>query len=204
VSATGIASRISVFVVFAALSAGMGRLLLPGTPAPVPRSAELESIEKGLLAGARLHPRAGVRPPIGSAAFCSECHPSPAHPGRRVADALANEHASRMDCLLCHWSAAGGTRPLTGWQVPAGAPAFLALLPQGWASRPELEKLRSAVTVGRRCFERGPACEGCHRPGGILPLAQPGSPPSRTAALERLENYFLLPPGEKWYFPQIR
>jgi hypothetical protein len=35
-------------------------------------------------------------------------------------------------------------------------------------------------------------------------LGQPGSSPSRTAALERLENYFTLVPGEKWYFPQLK
>jgi len=204
VSATGIGGRIAVFAVFAALSAGMLPLLLPGTPALAPSSADLEAMEKELLAGARLHPAAKVPAPVGSAVFCVECHPRPAHHGRRVADALANEHAARMDCLLCHWSAAGGTRPPPAWQVPAGAPAFLAVLPPGRASRAELEKLRSAVTVGRRCFERGPACVDCHRPGGIAPLAQPGSSPSQTAALERLENYFLLAPGEKWYFPQLQ
>jgi hypothetical protein len=204
VRATGIGSRLSVFLAFAALAAGMGTLLLPGTPAPSPSPTELESRENKLFSGASLHHQAGVQEPIGSAEFCVECHPAPPHPGRRVADALANQHAARMDCLLCHWSAAGGPRPRPAWQVPTGAPAFLAVLPLGGTDRPGLEKLRSAASVGRRCFERGPTCEGCHRPGGIGPLAQPGTSPTRTAALERLENIFLLEPGEKWYLPQLQ
>ena len=64
--------------------------------------------------------------------------------------------------------------------------------------------LRSAVLASRRCFERGPACAGCHLPGGIGTLVRPGSTPARVAALGRLENFFTLAPGEKWYFPLIR
>jgi hypothetical protein len=34
-------------------------------------------------------------------------------------------------------------------------------------------------------------------------LVRPGSDPGRAIALERLENYLTLAPGEKWYFPQL-
>ena len=109
-----------------------------------------------------------------------------------------------MDCLLCHWPAAGGSRPAPAWQVQAGATAFLAVLPRERSSKDQLAALRSAAMAGRRCFERGPACAGCHRPGGIGTLVRPGSTPARVAALERLENHFTLAPGEKWYFPRIQ
>ena len=117
---------------------------------------------------------------------------------------MLNEHAGRMDCLLCHWSAAGGSRPAPAWQVQAGSTAFLAVLPRERSSKDQLAALRSAAMAGRRCFERGPGCAGCHRPGDIGTLARPGSTPARVAALERLENHFTLAPGEKWYFPRIQ
>ena len=157
-----------------------------------------------MTAGARLHPAAAIPAPAGPASWCAECHPGPPHPGAGVSRAMLNEHAGRMDCLLCHWSAAGGSRPAPAWQVQAGATAFLAVLPRERSSKEQLAALRSAAMAGRRCFERGPACAGCHRPGGIGALARPGSTPARVTALERLENYFTLAPGEKWYFPRIQ
>jgi len=117
---------------------------------------------------------------------------------------MLNEHAGRMDCLLCHWSAASGSRPVPAWQVQAGSAVFLAVLPRERSSKDQLGVLRSAAMAGRRCFERGPACVGCHRPGVIGSLVRPGSTPARVAALERLENHFSLAYGEKWYFPRIR
>jgi hypothetical protein len=198
------ASRLGVFALFALLAAGMAPLLLPGAPALAPSPADLEAIEARLLAGARLHPAAPAPAPAGSAVFCAECHPAPPHPGRGVRNALANEHAARMDCLLCHWSAANGARPTPSWQVAADAAPFLGVLGRERLSKSALEALRSAVTTGRRCFERGPACEGCHRPGGILALARQGTTPGRLASLERLENFFTLAPGEKWYLPQVQ
>jgi mono/diheme cytochrome c family protein len=115
---------------------------------------------------------------------------------------MANEHARRMDCLVCHWSSAGGVQPAPAWQVLSGT-AFLVALPAERSSREQVAALRAAVTAGRRCFERGQGCTGCHRPGGLGALVRPGTSPGTTAALERLENYFTLAAGEKWYFPQL-
>ena len=201
-SAGGIAQRLPVFAAFAALAAAGFLPLVRGAPAGDIQLAELAALEKSLLEGARLHPAVKPPAPAGSAAYCAGCHPLPAHAGRRVADAMANEHAARMDCLVCHWSAAGGVRPAPAWQVLSGA-SFLAALPAERSAREHLAALRSSVTAGRRCFERGPGCAGCHRPGGMAALVRPGSDPGRAVDLERLENYFTLAPGEKWYFPQL-
>jgi hypothetical protein len=198
----GIARRLTVFAVFSALAAAAFLPLVRGTRAVEVRPGELEALERALYGGARLHPAVKLSAPAGSASFCAGCHPLPAHAGRRVADAMANEHAGRMDCLVCHWSAAGGTRPAPAWQVISGS-AFLAALAPERSSREQLTALRSAATAGRRCFERGPACAGCHRPGGMAAFLRPGTSPDRAAALEKLENYFALAPGEKWYFPQF-
>jgi mono/diheme cytochrome c family protein len=116
---------------------------------------------------------------------------------------MLNAHAARMDCLVCHWSPANGSRPAPAWQVQ-GTAAFLAVLSRERASKEQLEALRAAVLQGRRCFERGPGCAGCHRPGDIGALLRPGSPPDRVRALGSLVEYFTLAPGEKWYFPRIQ
>jgi hypothetical protein len=202
-SAAALGQRIAVFVVFAALAAAASGAFIAGVPAAAPTSADLAALEARMTAS-RLHHAAAVPAPGGPAPWCAGCHPGLPHPGAGVARAMLNEHAGRMDCLLCHWPAAGGSRPTPGWQVQAGAAAFLAVLPAERSSRDQLAALRSAATAGRRCFERGPGCAGCHRPGEIGSLVRPGSTPARVAALERLEDHFTLPPGEKWYFPRIR
>jgi len=157
-----------------------------------------------MASAALLHPAVATPAPAGPASWCAECHPGLPHPGAAVDRAMLNEHAGRMDCLLCHWSAGGGSRPVPVWQVQAGTTAYLAVLPRERSSKDQLAALRRAVLGGRRCFERGPGCAGCHRPGEIGPLARPGSTPARVAALGRLENHFALAPGEKWYFPRIQ
>jgi hypothetical protein len=198
----GIGQRLTVFAAFAALAAAGFLPLVRGAPAGDVRPSELAALEKSLLDGARLHPAVKTPAPAGSAPYCGGCHPLPAHAGSRVADAMANEHATRMDCLVCHWPAAGGARPARVWQVFSGS-AFLAALPAERSSREHLAALRTAVTAVGRCFERGPDCAGCHRTGGMAGLVRPGSDPGRAIALERLENYLTLAPGEKWYFPQL-
>ena len=196
--------RLAVFALFVLLAGGVVLLLLPGAPPQAPSAEELEAIEAKMFADARLHPPAAPPPSAGAASFCVECHPSPPHPGRGLRTVLANQHAARMDCLLCHWSAANGLRPAPTWQAAAGAPGFLGLLDRERLSKTALQGLRAAVTASRRCFERGPACEGCHRAGGMTTLASKDSSPARIASLERLENYFTLAPGEKWYLPQVQ
>ncbi len=202
-STAGLGQRISVFVVFATLAIASVAFIARG-PAAAPASADLASTEARMAAPAHLHPASAMPAPVGPALWCAECHPGLPHPGTGVDRAMLNEHAGRMDCLLCHWSAAGGARPAPGWKVQAGTTAFLAVLPPERSSKDQLAALRSAAMAGRRCFERGPACGGCHRPGGIAALSRPGSLPARVAALERLETYFTLAPGEKWYFPRIQ
>jgi len=204
VSAAGLGQRIAVFVVFAALAAAAAAAFVPGGRSAASTSADLAALEAKVVAAARLHPAAAIPAPAGPAPWCAECHPGLPHPGARVDRAMLNEHAGRMDCLLCHWSAASGSRPAPVWQIQAGATAFLAVLPRERSSKDQLAALRSAAMAGRRCFERGPACDGCHRPGYIGTLVRPGSTPARTAALERLENHFMLAAGVKWYFPRIQ
>jgi hypothetical protein len=196
------AQRIAVFVVFAALAAA-STALLGAAPAPAPSAGDLAAQEAKMVLAARLHAAAAVPAPAGSAAWCAECHHGLAHPGAGVAPAMLNAHAGRMDCLLCHWPAAAGSLPAPSWQVQGGAGAFLSVLSRERSTGERLAALRAAATVGRRCFERGPSCAGCHRPGGLGSLARPGAPAGSAAALERLEKYFTLAPGEKWYFPQI-
>lgn len=202
-SAPAPARRLAVFAVFAAIAAGCLLALFPRAPGAAPTDGELQALEAAMVAGARLHPALKRAEPAGSAPFCAECHPAPPHPGTGVAAAMVNEHAARMDCLVCHWSAAGGARPAPVWQVLSGT-SFLAALPAERASRERLAALRSTVTAARRCFERGAACADCHRPGGMAALARPGTEPGRAGAVERLQNYFTLGPGEKWYFPQLK
>lgn len=201
---TGLRQRIAVFAVFAALAAAATSAFIPGVPAAAPTNAELADLETKMTTVTRRHPAAAVPIPAGPAAWCAECHPGLPHPGTGVARAMLNEHAGRMDCLLCHWSAISGSRPVPTWQVKSGTTAFLAVLPPDRSSKDRLTALRAAVLAGRRCFERGPTCGGCHRPGVIGTLMRAGSAPSRAASLERLGNHFALAPGEKWYFPRIQ
>jgi hypothetical protein len=204
VSAAGVGHRLGVFAVFVALALAAALPLVRGGGGAAAPVAGLEALEKSMREGARLHPPVKAPAAAGSAPFCAGCHhPLPAHAGRSVGEAMTNEHASRMDCLLCHWSAAAGPRPAPSWQVVSGA-SFLAVLPPERSSPEKLSALRSAVTVGRRCFERGPQCSGCHRPGGMAGLTRPGTDRLQAGALERLENYFTLATGEKWYFPQLK
>ncbi len=203
-SAPGLAQRLGVFACFVAFAAAGVYLHRPAPSAKAPTGEELAALEAAMAAAGRLHPAAPKSRPSGSASFCAGCHPAPPHPGRQVAAAMLNEHSGRMDCLLCHWPAAGGARPAPAWQVPAGSPVFLAVLPVERATKAGLESLRAAATVARRCFEPGPGCGDCHRPGGMGAMVRPGSPPGRARALETLENYLTLSPGEKWYFPQLQ
>jgi len=204
VSATGaLGQRIAVFVAFAALAAAAASALVAGAPVAAPTGAELAALEAKMAAAAHLHPAAAITVPAGPAAWCAECHPGFLHAGAGVGPAMRNEHAARMDCLLCHWSG-GGPRPSPVWQVLAGSTSFLTVLPRDRSSKDQLAALRSAAMAGRRCFERGPACADCHRQGVIGALARPGITPMQLAALERLESHFALKPGEKWYFPRIQ
>ena len=203
-SASGLGQRIAVFAVFAALAAAVASTFVTGVPAAAPTSEDLAALEAKMTTAARLHPAGSIPAPAGPAPWCAECHPGLPHPGASVDRAMLNEHAGRMDCLLCHWSAGGGSRPAPVWQVHAGATAYLTVLPRDRLSKDQLEALRSAATASRRCFERGPSCAGCHRPGDIGTLVRPGSTPARVAALGHLENHFTLSPGEKWYFPRIQ
>ncbi len=203
-SSVGLLQRISVFVVFTALAGAASTALVDGVPAAAPTSAELAALAAKMQAAARLHPAAAVPAPLGPASWCAECHPGLPHPGPGVERAMLNEHAGRMDCLLCHWSLANGSRPPPSWQVQPGATVFLSVLPRERSSKEQLAALRAVAATGRRCFESGPGCAGCHRPGSFGALVRPGSAPARAASLERLEHYFTLAPGEKWYFPQIQ
>jgi hypothetical protein len=203
-SAGEVRQRIAVFAVFAALAVFVASTFVTGVPAAAPTSSDLAALEAKMTTAARLHPAGAIPAPAGPAPWCAECHPGLPHPGTSVERAMLNEHAWRMDCLLCHWSTGGGSRPVPVWQVQAGSTAYLAVLPRERLSKDQLAALRSAAMAGRRCFERGPGCADCHRPGDIGTLVRTGSTPARVAALERLEKHFTLLPGEKWYFPRIQ
>jgi len=203
-SKAALGQRISVFVVFAVLVAAVASTFFTGLPAAAPTRADLAALEAKMTALARLHPVAAAPAPVGPAPWCAECHPGLPHPGSGVDRAMLNEHAARMDCLLCHWSAVSGPRPVPAWQVQGGATAYLAVLPREQLSSDRLAALRTAALASRRCFARGPACTDCHRTGEIDALVRPGSTSARAAALGRLENQFTLTSGEKWYFPRIQ
>lgn len=200
----GVGQRLSVFVVFAALAAAAAAsTFVAGAPAAAPTGADLAAREAKMSAAARLHTAAAIAEPAGPAGWCAACHPGLPHPGAGIERAMLNEHAARMDCLLCHWPAVGDARPVPVWLVQAGATSFLTVLPRERSSQGQLAALRATVLARRRCFDRGPGCAGCHRSGVIDALVRPGATPGRKATLGRLQNHFALAPGEKWYFPRV-
>jgi len=198
------AGRLAVALGVAGLCAGaLFVLLAEGPPAAAPTTAELAALEARMTSGARLHAVPPEVPVRGSAGFCRDCHPPAPHRGRRVRDAMANAHAAWMDCLGCHWAEEGGARPDPVWTVGPGGGAFAGILGPESATPGALAALRAKVTARRPCFARGPACEGCHRPGGMAAWSHGTGAPAEGERLERLEAIFTLAPGEKWYFPQF-
>ena len=177
-------------------------LRCPRRPPRRPRPQSSRPLEQGMPPprGCTRRPRPA---PAGSAAFCAAVPPGAAAPGPGVAVALHNEHASRMDCLLCHWSAAA--------RRPAGA--VLA----GPRGRPGVPRGLAPGAARRGRSSSGPALRG-RRPDGAASsaargasaaTAPAGSPPWRAPAprrdgwpaLERLENYFTLAPGREVVLP---
>lgn len=194
----------SLALAVALCAAGVALALPRRAGVEAPTDGELATLALELGARARLHPE--PRPPgdpFGSAVFCLECHPAAPHPGEAIGAAMSNEHSSRFDCLVCHWTAEAGARPMPSWRVLSGGDSRLAFDGESTA-RGHLAGVRAAVTVRRPCFTRGPGCADCHRPGGLAGMLRPGSPPSLAGALERLGEHFRLPPGRKWYFPTLR
>jgi hypothetical protein len=202
-SAGGLGQRLSVFVAFTALAGLALAGFVAAPPAAAPTNADLAALETRMTATARLHPAVPLPAPPGPASWCAGCHPGLPHPGTGVERAMLNAHAGRLDCLFCHWTAAGGPRPVPVWRERGGSSSFLEVLPRDRITAEQLGALRAAAMAGRRCFERGPGCTGCHRPGGMGVPARPGAAPGHGAALEHLENHLTLAPGEKWYFPRF-
>lgn len=202
--------RLAIFLAFGLAAAAvfqLGRQAL--APGLVPGAAELQKLEQRMAAEARLHPRPAATEPPGTATFCRACHSPVPHAGGGIAPAMHNEHAQILDCLLCHWSNAAGPRPAATWQKwppkrSSSPREQLALYPLEKTPQDQLARLRTAAAARQKCFDRGPACGDCHRPGGLSGWVRPGVTAARISTLERLEDFFKLPPGGKWYFPQLR
>lgn len=130
-----------------------------------------------------------ARPPGGTAARCAGCHAHPPHPGPATAAVLLNHHGTVLDCLVCH----GGLAVVRegGRFTPAGPP-------------PDVDALRAGHLTRGRCFPRGPACGDCHRRGGRMNWDGLGYEFGRQQRLERLETFFVLPPGGEWFYPAFR
>jgi len=200
-----------VFLVLVALSLPLG---MPGSDRFIEEGQEtlLGDLEKEMAGGARFHRAAtpsGFPPP---AAACGSCHPLPPHGGEGVAAAMNNHHSSIFDCLVCHWARRSGSRPDLTWglrakgegsEADAGRGSLVLLMaapPEGAPKTPAA--LREELLPTQKCFDRGPDCRVCHKSGGITPYARPGMPDKTKAQLEKLPDFFTLPSGSKWYFPQ--
>jgi hypothetical protein len=200
-----------VFLVLVALSLPLG---LPSGDRYVREDQEvlLGDLEKRMEGGARFHRPAappGFPPP---AASCGTCHPLPSHGGGGVAAALNNHHSSIFDCLVCHWARRSGSQPALTWSLWAQGEDSgvddrreklilrLAAPPEGAARK--IATLREQLLPTQKCFGRGLKCLSCHQKGSMAPYARPGMPDEVKAQLEKLPDFFTLPGGSKWYFPQ--
>jgi hypothetical protein len=196
-----------IFLVLAALSLPLG---LPSGDRYTRERQEtlLGDLEKKMEGDARFHRTTtppGFPPP---AASCGTCHPLPPHGGGGVTAALNNHHSSIFDCLVCHWARRSGSRPALTWSLWAqeedsGRERLVLRLtapPEGAAR--EMATLREQLLPTQKCFDRGQECRACHRSGNMAPYARPGMPDEVKAQLEKLPDFFTLPGGSKWYFPQ--
>ena len=177
------------------------------------REKELVETRRTMLEGARFHQPLPPPEYPESGAFCRECHPFPPHPGDGVAPIFLNHHAASFECLVCHWAASEGSPPNLEWgRTRAGAATegggvrrlFLGLDDPAGGAEGDLAAMRDRVLTGRVCFDKGPACRECHRPGGMTRYARPGTNPQTEAALEKFPDFLTLSRGERWYFPQQR
>jgi hypothetical protein len=200
-----------LFLALVALSLPLGmprgdRYILKG------QEALLGDIEKEMEKGARLH-RAVTHPGFPpAAASCGTCHPLPPHGEEGVAAAMNNHHSSIFDCLVCHWARRSGSRPDLTWGLLAqerdsegntGGERLLLLLAPPLGGTPETAAaMREKLLPTQKCFDRGPGCRTCHKSGGMTPYVRPGMPDRAKAQLEELPDFFTLPGGSKWYFPQ--
>jgi len=200
-----------VFLVLVALSLPLG---LPSGDRYVRERQEvlLGDLAKEMEGGAHFHRAAtppGFPPP---AASCGTCHPLPSHGEEGVAAALNNHHSSIFDCLVCHWSRRSGSRPALTWSlgaqgedssVGAGRGRLvlrLAVPPEGAVK--STAALREKLLATQKCFDRGLECRACHQSGRLALYARPGMPERVKSQLENLPDFFTLPGGSKWYFPQ--
>ena len=207
-SSRGSVAAAAVFILLAAAALLLG-LPAGGNDRAGREEALLES-RRAMLEGARFHKPLPLPSSPERGAFCSTCHPFPPHPGEGVAELLLNQHAVTFECLVCHWAASEGSPPDFEW---AGAPSgpsgeggggrklFLGLA-AGAGEDPEA--MRSRVTAGQACFDRGPGCRDCHRAGGLSRYARPGMEARDAEALEKLPDYLTLSRGARGYFPQQR
>jgi hypothetical protein len=125
---------------------------------------------------------------------------------------MNNHHSSIFDCLVCHWASRSGSRPALTWDLwapgedPGDEPDRTRLVlrladpPEGAAR--EIATLREKLLPTQKCFDRGLECQACHQGGRMAPYARPGLPDEVKAQMERLPDFFTLPSGSKWYFPQ--
>jgi len=177
------------------------------------RGKTLEEARRTMLEEARFHQPLALPEYPESGSFCRECHPFPPHPGKGVGPAFLNHHAASFECLACHWAASEGSSPELDWsstrsggatEADGGRRLSLGLAEGAGGTKSDLAAMRNRVVSGRVCFDRGPACRECHRPGGMTRYTRPGSSSQEAAALEKLPDFLTLSRGARWYFPQRR
>jgi hypothetical protein len=200
-----------IFLVLVVLSLPLG-MPSGGRYAGERQAVPLGDLEEKMKETAHFH--RAVRPPgfPPPADSCGTCHPLPPHGEEGVTAALNNHHSSIFDCLVCHWSRRSGNRPDLVWGlrsqgedvgVGAGGERLLLLLaaPPGGTTE-TTAALREKLLPTQKCFDPGLECRECHQSGGMAPYARPGMPEEVKARLEKLPDFFTLPSGSKWYFPQ--
>jgi hypothetical protein len=133
--------------------------------------------------------------------FCAGCHRVPPHTRSVSSRAMLNHHATRVHCLVCH----GGGLVLMS-EVVVRTDGILAPTVEGGAPTPARLKTwreRAMSEPGARCFPTGPGCTECHRAGGSLDWKGLGYDDRKAARLNKLEDYLLRTPADRWFFPSI-
>lgn len=174
--------------------------------------SSLREMESIMTSGAVFHKKAKDPLLPETASFCGGCHEIPPHSGEGSGVAFLNHHATVFDCLVCHWAKVSGSQPDLAWDrlFPEGRDAgeegddtlFLRLADPLGEEKRTVAALRESVIGNQVCFDRGPACKGCHREGQLDKYSPPGMDAEEEARLEALPAIFLMAKGEKWYFPQ--
>ncbi len=129
--------------------------------------------------------------------FCEGCHDPRPHRRKAEVRAMLNYHAGRMHCLVCHGrpflEPAGGLvrREDRLWPAAGGREA----------SENDMTEWRRRATLKAPCFDAGPGCADCHRPGGLVDFRILGYGEEKAGRLVNLEANILQSVSQKWFYP---